>query len=110
MAKLLMVLVVAAALVVLSGCGGGTNDARPVHDATQERAGDATRASLAPPSLDDVLEELETERAEREARWDRNYPRAPSRGPVYVDCNRWGVVNEDSDSAYLAADRGHVCR
>ncbi len=35
---------------------------------------------------------------------------APSRGPVYVDCNAFGVVNEDTDRAYRAADRGERCR
>ena len=34
---------------------------------------------------------------------------APSR-TTYVDCNSFGVVNEDTDRAYRAADRGHRCR
>ena len=55
--------------------------------------------------------ELRRERAQRDIARESSLPsRPPSGGPVYVDCNRWGVVNEDSDSAYLAADRGHQCR
>lgn len=101
-----IIAVASVARVALAALACESGGAQNPYDATEERSGEAMR-DVGTPSLEDVLAELEAERAEREARWDRDYPRHE---PVYVDCNAFGVVNEDTDRAYRAADRGQKCR
>ena len=98
------------ALVALAALACESGGAQNPYDATEERSGEAMR-DIGTPSLEDGLAELEAERAEREARWDRDYPR---REPVYVDCNAFGVVNgtptaptEQRIAARNAASAGH---
>lgn len=59
---------------------------------------------------ENLQRDLQRQWREEQRQAGSSTPAPPSRGPVYVDCNAFGVVNEDTDHAYRAADRGEKCR